>query len=168
MNSALVGSGQWYSDRCNYSGPEGPDRSWQERSCSWQDWSNRNSVGRGWCVSGNVFVDVLDVGDVTGDVVGDVVGDDLSSAVGKVDVVFAVGRVTVSGLLVPEVGSAMEGVNLDSVVELVDWRCVGVDRSGGIWNWKFRKGTKYFGKVPKKSFDNTSGSSKLRIDLRNT
>ena len=124
MNSALVGSGQWYSDRCNYSGPEGPDRSWQERSCSWQDWSNRNSVGRGWCVSGNGFVDVLDVGDVTGDVVGDVVSDDLSSAVGKVDVVFAVGRVTVSGLLVPEVGSAMEGVNLDSVVELVDWRCV--------------------------------------------
>ena len=82
----------------------------------------------------------------------------MSSAVGKVDVVFAVGRVTVSGLLVPEVGSAMEGVNLDSVVELVDWRCVRVDRSGGIWNWKFRKGTKYFGKVPKKSFNNICSS----------
>jgi len=79
---------------------------------------------------------VPDVGDETGVGVADSVGHDLGAAVGKLDAVFAGGRVSVAVLVVAEVGTAGVAVGVDAIAEIVCWRVdvVGltVSRGGAV------------------------------------
>jgi hypothetical protein len=98
---------------------------------------------------GNSLALVPDVSDVTGVGVTDGVGHNLGSAVGELDAVFAVGGVSVSVLVVAEIGTSGVAVSLHSVSELVCWGIdvFGLTISGGRavsggrginWSWSIR------------------------------
>jgi hypothetical protein len=116
------------------------------------NWARAISRGnRGWTIGrsgrdvGNSCALVPYVSYISCVGVSDRISHDLGSSVRKLDTVFALGRVSVAGLVVPEVCSAVVSIALNTIAKFVDWRSVGVNRGSigrnGNWSVKMTSGS---------------------------
>jgi hypothetical protein len=95
----------------------------------WLDWSG--AIGGSWGIDG--LTRVLNISDVTSVGIRGV-GDSLKATIGKSNVVFSLGGITVAGLRSSKVGTTVAVI--DSIGVVICWGDIGVNWSRSIgWDW---------------------------------